>query len=261
MHCASAAPTGSGLIRTNALVAPTSSGAPIVTATGQLVGLVDVGTKKTSGIAYAVASAAAAPLINAWIAAPQPIAGATVNGCVIVPEPKAKPDGKLKANLASLDPGKEYDVTIQTNCGTFTIRLDQTQSPNAVGSFVELVLRGFFDHTIFHRIVPGFVIQGGDPTGTGGGGAGYETVDTPPDTAVYTHGIVAMAKGTAEAPGTAGSQFFIVTAQNAGLTPDYAIIGTVISGLDVVDRIGLLGDANQKPTQVVELESATVSVT
>jgi peptidyl-prolyl cis-trans isomerase B (cyclophilin B) len=249
-----------GLARTTALVASTSSGGPIVTATGSLVGLVDVGTKTANGSAYAVTSAVAAPLLKQWAAAPQPIAGTTVNGCVVVPPPKARPDGNLKAILASLDAGKKYDVTMQTNCGTFTFRLDQAESPNATGSFVELVLKGFFDHTIFHRIVPGFVIQGGDPTGTGGGGAGYETIDTPPSDATYTQGVVAMAKLAGEAPGTAGSQFFIVTGANPALAPDYAIIGNVISGLDVVERISLLGDANQKPTQVVEIESATVTV-
>jgi cyclophilin family peptidyl-prolyl cis-trans isomerase len=117
-----------------------------------------------------------------------------------------------------------------------------------------------FDHTIFHRIVPGFVIQGGDPTGTGTGGPGYETVDTPPADAAYTHGVVAMAKASDEAPGTAGSQFFIVTSANDALTADYAIIGKVTTGLKVVDRIGLLGQANQEPVQVVELEVATVTV-
>ena len=157
-----------------------------------------------------------------------------------------------------LTPGKNYDVTMITNCGAFTIRMDQKQSPNATASFVSLVQKGFFDETIFHRIVPGFVIQGGDPTATGTGGPGYSTVDTPPKTASYTHGVVAMAKTATEAAGTAGSQFFIVTVKNAGLPPDYAIIGTVIKGLDVVDRIGTLGDASQQPTQIVEIQRATV---
>jgi peptidyl-prolyl cis-trans isomerase B (cyclophilin B) len=250
-----------GLARTDALVAPSASGGPIVTATGSLVGLADIGTKTANGLAYAVGSAAATPLVAGWEAAPQPIAGALVNGCVVVGSPKPKPDGKLKESLAVLVAGKTYDVVMQTNCGTFTIQLDQAESPNAVASFVELALNGFFDRTIFHRIIPGFVIQGGDPTGTGEGGPGYETVDTPPANAVYTHGIVAMAKASDEAPGTAGSQFFVITVPKASLTPDYAIIGRVTSGLAVVDRIGLLGVASGQPLQVVELESATVTVT
>ncbi|HWB22708.1 MAG TPA: peptidylprolyl isomerase [Gaiellaceae bacterium] len=252
--------TRRGVSRTDALVLPIASGGAIVTASGSLVGLVDVGTKTAKGLAYVVASSEAAPLIAGWKNAPQPIGGALLNGCVELPSPKPKPDGKLKETLATLAAGKTYDVTIQTNCGTFTIQLDQAQSPNAVASFVELALKGFFDHTIFHRIVPGFVIQGGDPTGTGAGGPGYETVDTPPANAAYTHGVVAMAKASDEAPGTAGSQFFIVTPPRAALTPDYAIIGKVTAGLNVVDRIGQLGQSNEQPVQVVELETASVSI-
>jgi cyclophilin family peptidyl-prolyl cis-trans isomerase len=162
---------------------------------------------------------------------------------------------------AALDPSKTYDVTFQTNCGSFTVRLDPKQSPHATASIVSLVKRGFFDRTVFHRIVPGFVIQGGDPTGTGQGGPGYSTVDPPPASAKYTHGVVAMAKTGSDPPGTAGSQFFVVTADDAGLTPDYAIVGKVVKGLDVVDRIGTLGDANEQPTQTVEITKATVTTT
>jgi peptidyl-prolyl cis-trans isomerase B (cyclophilin B) len=157
-----------------------------------------------------------------------------------------------------LDPTKVYDVTIETNCGSFTITLDVKDSPHTAASFASLVRRRYFVGTIFHRIVPGFVIQGGDPTGTGGGGPGYSTVDTPPASTKYTVGVVAMAKTQTEAPGTAGSQFFVVTAADAQLTPDYAIIGKVTSGLDVVDRIGKLGDENEQPTEVVEIEQATI---
>ncbi|HWE80914.1 MAG TPA: peptidylprolyl isomerase [Gaiellaceae bacterium] len=185
-------------------------------------------------------------------------ATATKTGCTVVASPPAMPAGKLKKPTTVLDKSKTYDVTIVTNCGSFTFRLDQAQSPHATASFVSLVQRGFFNKTVFHRIAVGFVIQGGDPTGTGSGGPGYETVDTPPASANYTHGVVAMAKTQTEAPGTAGSQFFVVTAPNAGLTPDYAIIGKVTKGLAVVDRIGTLGDANQAPTMVVEIIQATV---
>ncbi len=142
------------------------------------------------------------------------------------------------------------------------LQLDPKQSPHATAAFVELVKRGYFDNTTFHRIVPGFVIQGGDPTASGNGGPGFSTVDKPPADASYTHGVVAMAKTALEAPGTAGSQFFVVTAEDSGLTPDYAIIGKITKGLPVVDRIGKLGDANDPngtPTEVVEIEKATVT--
>ncbi len=183
----------------------------------------------------------------------------TENGCTVISSaPKSGPDNQSKPT-ATLDPSKTYLVTMKTNCGAFTFKIDQAQSPNASASFVNLVQKGFFDNTVFHRIVPGFVIQGGDPTATGTGGPGYETVDKPPASAAYTLGVVAMAKTSQQPAGTAGSQFFVVTVPNAGLPPDYAIIGKVTKGLDVVDRIGLLGDAQEQPTQIVEIESATVA--
>jgi len=182
-------------------------------------------------------------------------------GCVPMTAPAAA-SRTGKKPTAPLDATKTYDVTMQTNCGTFTIQLDQKESPNATASFVALTQAGYFDKTIFHRIVPGFVIQGGDPTASGTGGPGYTTVDKPPADAKYTLGVVAMAKTGAQPAGAAGSQFFIVTVANAGLPPDYAIIGTVTSGLGVVKRIGKLGNAsdpNGTPTEVVEIEKATVS--
>ena len=151
------------------------------------------------------------------------------------------------------------DAVVKTSEGTFTVRLDAKDSPHTVASFESLARKGFFDGTIFHRIVPGFVIQGGDPTGTGTGGPGYTTTDAPPPGTQYTKGVVAMAKTQAEAPGTAGSQFFVVTAQNAQLPPDYALLGTVVSGMDVVDRIGKLGDPQtEEPTRKVSIDSVTI---
>jgi peptidyl-prolyl cis-trans isomerase B (cyclophilin B) len=178
-------------------------------------------------------------------------------GCVSVSKPSTGARSHAKPTQA-LDPAKTYDVVMTTNCGSFTIRLDQKQSPQATASFVALVQAKYFDGTIFHRIVPGFVIQGGDPTASGEGGPGYTTVDKPPAGAAYTHGVVAMAKTAAQPAGTAGSQFFIVTVANAQLPPDYAIIGKVTSGTDVVDRIGKLGNQDEQPTEVVEIERATV---
>jgi peptidyl-prolyl cis-trans isomerase B (cyclophilin B) len=115
---------------------------------------------------------------------------------------------------------------------------------------------------VFHRIVPGFVIQGGDPTQTGTGGPGYSTVDTPASDATYPKGVVAMAKTQAEPAGTAGSQFFVVTGENVDLPPDYAVVGTVTDGLDVVERIGTLGDpATEQPLQPIVVESVTAKGT
>lgn len=181
-------------------------------------------------------------------------------GCSEVDAPRAKPDGGQKPPARPLDAGKTYRVAVETNCGRFTIELDQASAPNTGASFVALARSGFFDGTVFHRIVPGFVIQGGDPTGKGSGGPGYSTVDPPKAGARYVKYVVAMAKTPAEAPGTSGSQFFVVTADDAGLPPDYAILGKVDSGKDVVDRIALLGDASEQPTRVVEIVHARVLV-
>ena len=180
------------------------------------------------------------------------------NGCQTVSAPAAKPDGSEKKPKSTLDASKSYRLKVDTTCGAFTIELDQNQSPNASASLVALAQKKLFDGTTFHRIVPGFVIQGGDPTGSGSGGPGYTTHDKVPQDAAYVHGVVAMAKTSAEPAGAAGSQFFVVTGQNVQLPPDYAIVGKVTSGLDVVDRIGKLGDAQEQPTQPVVIKSVTV---
>ena len=133
-------------------------------------------------------------------------------------------------------------------------------SPNTTASFAALVKKGFFDGLTFHRIVPGFVIQGGDPSGDGTGGPGYTTVDTPPSDAKYTKGVVAMAKGGAEPPGTSGSQFFVVTGDDVGLPPDYALLGKVTSGIAVVEKIGKLGDpSTEQQTKRIVIEKASLS--
>ncbi len=181
-----------------------------------------------------------------------------VNGCDLVAKPPARTTQEPRPTVL-LSPGTRYNVTLTTNCGSFTFRIDQAQSPRAAASFVALVRKGFFDKTLFHRIVPGFVIQGGDPTESGSGGPGYTVVDKPPAGAAYTFGVVAMAKTDLEPAGTSGSQFFVVTVANANLPPDYAIIGKVVSGQSVVKHIGRLGNANQQPIMTVEIEKATVS--
>jgi cyclophilin family peptidyl-prolyl cis-trans isomerase len=184
-------------------------------------------------------------------------------GCSSVKPPAAKARTESKPSKR-LDETQTYDVLIKTNCGAFTIRLAVKTSPATTASFASLVQKGFFDGTVFHRIVPGFVIQGGDPTGTGASGPGYTTVDAPPASTRYTLGVVAMAKTGAEPPGTAGSQFFVVTAQDAQLPPDYAVLGKVVQGQATVDRIGRLGDpasgGQGVPTETVEIEKATLTV-
>jgi cyclophilin family peptidyl-prolyl cis-trans isomerase len=185
------------------------------------------------------------------------------NGCVTVKAPAAHAKKESKPT-ARLDQSKTYDVKLVTNCGSFTIRLATKTSPEATASFVSLVQKGYFDNTVFHRIVPGFVIQGGDPTGTGTGGPGYTTVDPPPASTRYRLGLVAMAKSATDPTGAAGSQFFVVTAKDAQLPPDYAVLGQVVRGLAVVQAIGKLGDPSSggqgTPTETVAIEKATVNV-
>jgi peptidyl-prolyl cis-trans isomerase B (cyclophilin B) len=159
-----------------------------------------------------------------------------------------------------LDRAKTYTVTLKTSEGPFSFALDVRDSPDTTASFAALVRKGFFDGLTFHRIVPGFVIQGGDPNGDGTGGPGYTTIDVPPADARYTKGVVAMAKTSTDPPGTAGSQFFVVTGADIGLPPDYALLGKVSSGMDVVEKIDKLGDPNTElPTKKVVIEKATIS--
>ena len=182
----------------------------------------------------------------------------TLGECETVDAPEAKPDGGQTAPTEALEADATYELVVETNCGEFTITLDPKQAPKTSASVVSLAQNGFYDGTTFHRVVPGFVIQGGDPTGTGSGGPGYSTVDAPPEGAAYTAGVVAMAKAGNEPPGTSGSQFFVVTAPDAGLPPDYAIIGSVTDGMETVSAIEALGTGDGPPSQPVVIEKASV---
>src|SRR5437870_7031072 len=169
-----------------------------------------------------------------------------------------------KAPAFTINKNKSYTATIETSCGTIVVKLDPKGAPNTVNSVVFLAQHHFYDGLIFHRIVPNFVIQGGDPKGDGSGGPGYSTVDAPPTGAKYTAGVVAMAKSQAEPAGTAGSQFFIVTGPDAGLPAEYAIIGNVTKGQDVADKIDALpiqgGASDGPPTETVYIVKITIAV-
>jgi len=182
---------------------------------------------------------------------------AGADGCkqVEAPEPKQV---SVKAPEQTLKQGEEATAVVETSCGTFEIALDTERAPKTANSFAYLSEEGFYDGLTFHRIVPGFVIQGGDPLGTGTGGPGYKVVEKPPANLAYTKGTVAMAKSSAEPPGTSGSQFYVVTGADAGLPPEYALVGKVSEGLDVVERIGKLGGPDEKPKQTVLIEKITI---
>jgi len=166
-------------------------------------------------------------------------------GCSKVSRPPAKQVHLSRPTERLRGPAR---ATVRTSCGSFTIALDTAKSPSTTASFANLARHGVYDGTTFHRIVPGFVIQGGDPTGTGAGGPGYFVDEPPPRGLSYTRGTVAMAKSPVEPPGRSGSQFFVVTAADAGLTPDYALLGHIASGFDVVQRIERLGSSGPKGT-------------
>ena len=188
--------------------------------------------------------------------------GGAANGCREVEQPQPKPAGGARKPSMRLDPAKTYRVVLETSCGEITIRLDQKTAPKTAASFASLTRAGFYDGTVFHRIVPGFVIQGGDPTGSGSGGPGYSVREKPPADTVYTEGVVAMAKTPVEPPGTSGSQFYIVTAPDAGLPPEYALLGEVVGGMDVALAIEQLGDPSGQgtPTQAILIEKARLDV-
>ena len=180
-------------------------------------------------------------------------------GCESVEQPEAK-DVRFDKPEQVLERGEQASAVVETSCGTFTIELDTERSPKTANSFAFLAEEDFYDDTFFHRIAPDFVIQGGDPLGAGTGGPGYSVTEPPPPNAQYLKGVVAMAKSGAEAPGTSGSQFFVVTAPaDAGLTPDYAILGEVSEGIEVVETIGELGDpATEEPTRTVVVEDIAI---
>jgi len=133
-----------------------------------------------------------------------------------------------------LDPSTSVHVTMSTSCGDLEIELEPAIAPETVNSFVFLATEGYFDGTVFHRVIPGFVAQGGDPTATGTGGPGYTIPDEfPPPGVGYDRGVLAMANA---GPGTTGSQFFIVV-EDTELPPQFAIFGRVVDGFDVLDRL------------------------
>ena len=149
--------------------------------------------------------------------------------------------------------GEKHVVTIDTAKGAIEVTVEGDLGPLAAQNFVDLAACGFYDGTVFHRVVPGFVIQGGDPTGTGSGGPGYEFKDDPVNVP-YKRGVVAMANS---GPNTNGSQFFIVLA-DAGLPPQYSVFGNVTKGMEAVDAIAAAADA-ENPSSPIKMDKVTVA--
>lgn len=196
-----------------------------------------------------------------------PAAGGTITGETPCPAEDGEAERITQFESAPpmcIDPAKAYTATITTDAGEFTIELDAAGAPMTVNNFVVLARYGYYEGVPFHRIIPGFVVQGGDAIGDGSGGGlgrggpGYRFGDELPEAGEYELGSVAMANSGAD---TNGSQFFIVTGPNgAALPPQYSLFGTVTAGFDdVVKGIEAVGTSGGEPTEVVTIESVTIT--
>ena len=156
-----------------------------------------------------------------------------------------------------IDTSKRYTATMDTSLGTIVIALDAINAPKTVNNFVFLAAHHYYDGVVFHRIINGFMCQGGDPTGTGRGGPGYRFDDEPVKQR-YQIGSVAMANA---GPNTNGSQFFLISGQQgASLPPQYALFGKVVKGLEIVDAMQKVAtDRNDRPVEDVVIQSVTIS--
>jgi cyclophilin family peptidyl-prolyl cis-trans isomerase len=177
-----------------------------------------------------------------------------------IPNPDGSSEKKQKFDELPpmiIDPAKNYTATIVTSHGTLEIVLDALAAPVTVNNFVYLARWHYYDGVIFHRIIPGFVLQGGDPGGTGAGGPGYRFDDELPKAGRYEVGSLAMANA---GPNTNGSQFFVISGPDGvRLPPLYSLFGKVVKGLDVVATVNDLGSSSGKPSERVVIESVTIT--
>src|ERR1700685_1907154 len=178
----------------------------------------------------------------------------------LIPNPDGASPQRQKCDKAPemiIDPSKTYTATMVTSKGTMELLLDHLGAPVTVNSFVYLARWHYYDGIVFHRIIPGFVLQGGDPTGSGAGGPGYRFDDELPKPGRYELGSLAMANA---GPHTNGSQFFVISGpRGIALAPPYALFGKVVKGLDVVSTINDIGTPSGKPREDVVIESVTIT--
>ena len=158
-----------------------------------------------------------------------------------------------------IDPSKRYTATMETSMGTLVIALDPIAAPITVNNFVFLAVQHYYDGIIFHRIIQGFVCQGGDPDGNGRGGPGYKFVDELPKPGKYQIGSLAMANA---GPNTNGSQFFLISGPSGvGLPPAYSLFGQVVKGLDIVEMMqNVPTGPGDRPKDDVVIRSVTITV-
>ena len=156
-----------------------------------------------------------------------------------------------------IDPAKRYTAEMVTSKGTMIISLDPIAAPKTVNNFVFLARYHYFEDVVFHRIIPGFVLQGGDPDGTGMGGPGYRFADELPAAGRYEIGSLAMANA---GPDTNGSQFFVISGKDGvALPPKYSLFGKVIKGLEVIEAIEAVGSGSGKPSERIVIERVTIT--
>lgn len=213
--------------------------------TGGLIAITACGSSSSSSTTGATsASAPSATKHDASVAVtvPKVPAGTCIH---TVPSPPAAPKTYTAAPAMTINPATTYIATMNTSCGTIVIDLLPKQAPVTVNNFVFLAQQGFYNGLTFHRVIPGFMIQGGDPAGDGTGGPGYQFKDELPTTA-YAVGDLAMANA---GPNTNGSQFFIIQgSQGVGLPPDYSRFGHVVAGMSTVNLIANVpSDASTNP--------------
>ena len=178
----------------------------------------------------------------------------------LIPNPDGSSPQRQKFDAAPpmiIDTTKTYTATMVTSHGTMEFLLDAAGAPATVNSFVFLARWHYYDGIVLHRIIPGFVLQGGDPTGTGAGGPGYRFNDELPKAGRYELGSLAMANA---GPHTNGSQFFIISGPDGmRLPPLYALFGKAVKGLDVVSAIDQVGSPSGKPRETVTIQTLTIS--
>ena len=178
----------------------------------------------------------------------------------LIPNPDGSSPPRQKFDAAPpmiIDTAKTYGATMETSHGTMEILLAALAAPQTVNSFVFLARWHYYDGVIMHRIIPGFVLQGGDPTGSGAGGPGYRFNDELPKPGRYELGSFAMANA---GPHTNGSQFFVISGPDGmRLPPLYALFGKVVKGIDVVTAIDAIGTPSGKPRERVVIESVTIT--
>jgi peptidyl-prolyl cis-trans isomerase B (cyclophilin B) len=225
---------------------------PLAVAPLIVLGLAACGT--SSNHAQAAAGAGAANV--------SAVTSSSREACRRAKEPTPRGPQHVPRPTGGLDPAKRYVVTLATNCGAIAIQLDVKRAPKTTASFAYLVKRGFYNDLTFHRVAANFVIQGGDPNGDGSGGPGYTIVEPPPTNLQYTRGTVAMAKKATDRAGASGSQFFIVTAPQTELPPQYALVGSVVgsmAGVDAISKLATVPPQDGQPIHPVVISQATLS--